>query len=68
MTECSGASQTHVDPTAKLFLADYPAEINADLQKEHRAKVRSLQHLSICTVDVTSVGWCKLSVPRLYNL
>ena len=50
MTECSGA-KTPVDPTltAKLSLADCPAEVNADLQKEYRAKVGSLQHLSIWT-------------------
>ena len=46
--QCRGA-KTPVDPTAKLSLADCPAEVNADLQKEYRAKVGSLQYLSIWT-------------------
>ena len=44
--QCRGA-KTPVDPTAKLSLADCQAEVNSDLQKEYRAKVGSLQYLSI---------------------
>ena len=48
MTECCGA-KIPVDPTAKLSLADCLAEVKADLQKEYRANVGSLQYLSIWT-------------------
>ena len=53
MTECDGA-QTLVDPLAKLSFDDCPAEGNAYFQKEHRAKVGSLQYLSIWTRPILS--------------
>ena len=53
MTECGGA-QTLVDPLAKLSLIDCPAEGNAYFQKEHRAKVGSLQFLFIWTTPILS--------------